>query len=226
MIKEILSVFKSNSYMDRAYQRSFEMLDITQEMFLKAKEVLRNTDTNQLDIDINDEDHKVNKYQREVRKDVFNHLVMSGVAELSSGLVLVSIVIDLERIGDLTKNIVEIAQAHPLKLIGGKFEDELARIESAVEENFALTIKCFKESDEELGRKIVTEYKWVSKSCDSILVSLMKKEDPSLDSGTAVSMALYLRALKRINSHLRNVASSVVNPFHRIGYKPKKNKFK
>ena len=33
-----------------------------------------------------------------------------------------------------------------------------------------------------------------------------------------IAFALYLRFLKRIAAHSRNLASSVVNPFHRIGY--------
>jgi hypothetical protein len=39
-----------------------------------------------------------------------------------------------------------------------------------------------------------------------------------------VSLAMYFRWLKRINSHLRNITTSVVNPFDRIGFEPKKRK--
>lgn len=224
MIKEIISVFRSDSLLDRAYNRSFEMLDLTHEMFLEAKNVLRNTDTNQIDIDINDQDIQVNKFQREVRKDVFNHLLLAGTESLSSDLVLVSIVIDLERIGDLTKNIVEIAQGHPEKLSSALFDEDVKKIEDAVGENFNKTIEAFKNSDEELGRFIVKEYKWVSKLSDEILMKLMKNEDINIKPGSAVALALYIRQLKRINSHLINIATSVVNPFHRIGFKPKKKK--
>ena len=224
MIKEIIAVFKSDSLLVRAFNRSFEMLDITNKMFLEAKDVLRNTDTNEITIDINDEDLKVNKYEREVRKDVFNHLLMEGTDSLSSGLVLVSIVIDLERIGDLTKNIVEIAQGHPDQLTSKVFDEKIVRIENAVTDNFSKTIECFKTSNEDLARFIMKEYKWVSKLSDEILISLIKNEDGDLKSGSAVALALYLRQLKRINSHLMNVSSSVVNPFHRIGFKPKKKK--
>jgi hypothetical protein len=45
MIKEILSVFKSNTLMDRAFQRSYDMLDLTYRMFLQAKEVLKRSVT-------------------------------------------------------------------------------------------------------------------------------------------------------------------------------------
>lgn len=224
MLKELISVFKSDSLLDRAYNRSFEMLDLTHEMFLEAKNVLRNTDSNQIDIDINDQDILVNKFQREVRKDVFNHLTMAGTESLSSDLVLVSIVIDLERIGDLTKNIIEVAQGHPERLSSKKFDEKILEMENAVADNFAQTIEAFKNSDEELGRKIIKEYKWVSRLSDEILMSLMKNEDMEIKSGSAVALALYIRQLKRINAHLINIATSIVNPFHRIGFKPKKKK--
>ncbi len=224
MLKELISVFTSDSLIDRAYKRIFEMLDLTHEMFLEAKEVLRKTDSNQIDYDINDQDLAVNKFQREVRKDIFNHLVMSGTETLASDLVIVSIVIDLERIGDITKNIVEIAQSHPAKLHSNLYDNKVIKIEEAVSENFEQTIKAFKDADEVLGRKIMKEYRWVSRESDEILESLMKDEDKELKASSAVALALYIRQLKRINSHLKNITSSVVNPFHRIGYSVKKKK--
>ena len=224
MLKELISVFNSDSLLDRAYNQSFEMLDLTQQMFIEAKDVLRNTDTNEINIDINDSDSKVNKFQREVRKDVFNHLNMAGTETLSSDLVLVSIVIDLERIGDLTKNIIEVTQGHPERLTSKLFDEKIAEMETAVQENFAKTNEAFKNSDEELGLAIMKDYKWISKASDAILMSLMRNEDVELKAGSAVAMALYIRQLKRINAHLINIASSVVNPFHRIGFKPKKKK--
>ncbi|MEE9431938.1 MAG: PhoU domain-containing protein [Melioribacteraceae bacterium] len=224
MLKELISVFTSDSLLDRAYKRIFEMLDLTHIMFSEAKNVLRHTDSNQIDYDINDQDLAVNKFQREVRKDVFNHLSMSGAETLSSGLVLISIVIDLERIGDITKNIVEIAQSHPARLHSTLFDEKVIEIENAVADNYEKTVRAFKDSDEDLSREIMKEYKWVSKASDEILVGLMQDKDESMKASSAVALALYLRQLKRINSHLKNITSSVVNPFHRIGYKVKKKK--
>ena len=224
MIREILSIFKENTLMDRAYQRSFEMLDLTHKMYIQSKDILRNKDHAQADFDINNEDLAVNKYQREVRRDVFNHLTLTGTDQLSSGLVLVSIVIDLERIGDFTKNIVELAVNHAARLRGGKCEEDLVKIENAVEDSFKRTIECFKNADEEIGRALLKDYKWVSKTTDKCLMDLVNEVDDTIKVGSAVSLALYFRSLKRINGHLRNITTSVVNPFHRIGFKPKKRK--
>lgn len=221
MLKEILAVFKRDSLMEKAYKRSYQMLDITLEMFIKARQVLRHTEDNKLEFDITDQDIEVNKYQREVRRDVFNHLVLSGTDELASGLVLVSIVIDIERIGDYTKNIIEIAQDHAPRLHCGKYEEDLVKIENAVEENFSKTIDCFKTANTAAGLELLAGYKWVSKLSDQCIRSLMKGEDESINIGSAVALTLYIRSLKRIYSHLRNVTTSVVNPFDRIGYKPK-----
>ncbi len=224
MFKELLAVFSNDSLMQRAYVRSYKMLDQTQAMFLQSKEALREKDQKLADISVNDDDHEINKYQKEVRKDVFEHLLLAGTDELASGLVLVSIVIDLERIGDYTKNIVEIASEHSAMLKLGMYDKELVGLENEVTEYFAKASVCFKESDEILGRKLLTEYGSVSRKCDELLMSLLRGEDGTISVSSAVALTLYIRSLKRIYSHLRNIVTSVVNPFHRIGFKPKKKK--
>ena len=222
MFKEWLAIFKKDTLMDRAYQRSYLMLDLTREMFSRAKESLRHLEDNQVNVDICDKDSEINKYEREVRRNVFNHLTVSGAAKLPSGLALVSIIIDIERIGDYTKNIVELALNHPGKLHGGKFEKDLQRVEKALEDNFIKTRDCFESGDDTKALKLLEEYKWLNPICDKILIGLIKEEKKSISCGDAVSLAIYFRWLKRINSHLRNVTTSVVNPFDRIGFQPKK----
>jgi len=221
MLKELFAIFQKDTLMDRAYRRSFLMLDITRSMFLTAMTSLRQTDNSDVEIDIYDKDIEVNRYEREVRRNVFNHLAVGGTEKLPSGLVLVSIIIDIERIGDYAKNMVELAMNHPKRLDGGKFEADLCRVEAAVEEDFTRTRECFERADGDAAQQLLTEYEWVSRVCDHCLFALVKEEDKSIGSGDAVALALYFRWLKRINSHLRNITTSVVNPFDRIGFKPK-----
>ncbi len=222
MLKRWFAIFQKDTMMDHAYHRSFEMFDILREMFTTARESLRHMEDTEIGIDIYDKDLEVNRFEREVRRKVFNHLAVSGPERLPSGLALVSIIIDIERIGDYTKNIVELALNHPGKLHGAKYEEDLQRVEAAVEENLAKTKSCFKSCDEASALELLKKYDWVNPVCDERLMELVKEEDNSIRPGDAVSLALYFRWLKRINSHLRNVITSVVNPFDRIGFKPKK----
>jgi len=58
----------------------------------------------------------------------------------------------------------------------------------------------------------------VSSVCDTIVTSLVRGESRDLDIKTGAAMVMYLRFIKRIHSHLKNIATSIVNPVDRIGY--------
>jgi hypothetical protein len=64
----------------------------------------------------------------------------------------------------------------------------------------------------------------VAKRCDNLMMKLIKQEIDDMDKGSAVAVALYVRYLKRINAHLKNIATSLVNPLERIGYQEAKKK--
>ena len=224
MLKELLAIFKKDSKLDEAFRHSYEMLEITRDMFLKAIRSLRETETKLLDGSVYKQDKKINKFEREVRRDVLQHLTVAGREGLPSGLTLVSIIGDIERIGDYTKNIVELAETHPDKLHAGDNEGDLRRVESAVEEAFLRVRAVLETSDEEAAVSFIEDYIWLNPLCDQRVTQYIRKEDRSVSPGDAVALALYFRYLKRIHSHLRNVATSVYRPFHKIGFVSKKVK--
>ncbi len=224
MLKELLAIFRKDSMLDSAFSRSYEMLDITKQMFLNARRTLRETDTVQLDTSVYELDKKVNKYQREVRKEVLQHLSIAGVESLASGLNLIGIIIDLERIGDYTKNIVEMAESHHAKLDAGAREEDLRKIEVALEEAFDRIRKVLEDSDEEEAKTMIKDYMWINPTCDKYVRGFVQEEDETLSRRSTVALALYFRFLKRIHSHLRNIATTVYRPFHKTGFIPGKAK--
>jgi len=226
MLRELFNLFKEDSLLDEAYRRSYEMLKITGEMFKESKKSLREKDVNQMEIHVYDMDLEVNKYQREVRRNVFNHLVVCGSEDAYSALVLASVVIDIERIGDYTKNMVGLAANHPERLKGYAYEEDLAKIEAAVEDTFTRVPTLIQESDPDAARKLLDEYRWVNSICTQHEQDYVKSADKSVSTTDAVALALYFRYLKRVNSHLRNIATSVVNPFDYIGFTHKLGKDK
>jgi phosphate transport system protein len=222
MWEKLKNIWKSDNLLDEAWKQSFEMLEICNEMFLEAVHVLRETHENKVDEKIRAKDKIVNKYERNVRKNVITHLAVQSPIDLAQGMVLVSIVIDIERLGDYTKNIIGLASMHPEILKGGKLEENLKKIENAVKDQFINTNLCIGKNDQNLAIEILVNNKWVNPLCDTCIESLVKAKDKQITAGQSASLALYIRWLKRINSHLRNITTSVVNPFHRIGFDPKK----
>src|SRR5690625_4624904 len=126
MWKTIRSLFQKDDLYTQALQESYKMLDMDLEMFEASVETLRRSPVGEIPIDIYKMDKQINSYEREVRRKVMTHLSISGPANLSAGLVLVSVVIDIERIGDYAKNIYTLAKSHPARLHGGSLEDEIA----------------------------------------------------------------------------------------------------
>ena len=222
MWEKLKNFWKSDNLLDEAWYNSFEMIKISQEMFLEAVKILRKTHDTTLDEKIKKQDKIVNKYERDVRKKVITHLSLQAPKGLPEGMVLISIVIDIERLGDYTKNIVELASRRKDILKGGKLESDLKKIEEAVKNNFNKTIECIETSNQTNAIELLNKYKWVNPLCDVSLFKLVSEEDKNIAAGQSAALALYFRWLKRINSHLRNITTSVVNPFHRIGFKVRK----
>ncbi len=218
MFKELFSFFKGKNLIEEAYSESLNMLKDAFFMFEAAKKSLRETDSNEVDIDVHKYDKKINKYEREVRKKVLTNLSITGTTFLNPGLVLVSIVVDIERIGDYTKNIAELAMHNKEKLVCGIFEEDIKKIEEMVDKRFKLTIEALEKTDEEKAKEVMEDHKWITSTCDKILFDLIAEKDKSIEAGRSVSIALYARYLKRVASHLTNIATGIVNPFHRIGF--------
>jgi len=218
-LKEIYEIWRKDSSLKQALNDSHAMLERTDRMFHESVQSLRESDTGEIGIDIYEEDQVVNRYQQEVRRKILRHLAITGGVNVVPGLVLTSIVIDIERIGDYTKNIMELAVAHPGKLRAGEYEADVAKIEEAVARIFDGIVSILKTTDKEAARRLIGENVWIRKRCDEIDLDLIKGRDESLGSGDAVAVALHVRYLKRIGAHLLNILSSVVNPFERIGYR-------
>ncbi len=221
MYNKLKEMFKKDSLLNEAEKESLLMLDLGHEMFLDAQECLREREIADMAHKIFEQDIEVNKYERAVRRKVFSHLAVSGNENLTAGLVLITIITDIERLGDYVKNIVELSQYYPRKFKAGKFEEDLIKIEGAIKEMFLTLKDAIRDSDKEKARDLMNNYYWIIKMCDGINNFIISDGEFDLPANNAVTLTLYFRYLKRITAHLINIASSVVNPFYRIGYKEK-----
>lgn len=219
MLRELFEAFRKNSLLAQAFEQSAEMLQLDRNMFRVAVDSLRHSDDSRLPMDIYAADRKINTFEMEVRRKVLTHMAVSSGTDLSAGLILVSIVIDIERIGDYTKNIVDLTLRHPSRLDCNVFEEDISRMEDTVRKAFDALIEAIPQSDSEKAAQVMSEHWWIGKHADDIVYQLLERETEGLRTRDAVAIALYARYLKRISAHLMNTASSIVNPFDRIGFR-------
>ncbi len=218
--KELYELWRRDNLLQQALNESYIMLEDTMKMFKASSKSLRHSKNGEIDIEMNiyEKDRRINKYEQDVRRNVLKHLAITGGANIIPGLILTSIVIDIERIGDYTKNITELAVAHPAKLTCASYEETVQRIENAINDLFDRIVPILKSSDRDGAKALLDSYWWITRESDKLVEGVIQEKDKTLSSGDAAVIALYVRYLKRIGAHLLNIVTGVVNPFEKVGF--------
>jgi len=223
MWKEIKQFWSLDNLLSEAWTMTYEAIKIDAEMFDDAVLNLWGENKKSIQKLIFKKDKLINKYERDIRRKVVTHLSVQGSESIAAGLVLSTVIVDVERIGDYIKNIVDLTEMHPEKLNAGDMNGTLHDIELALKRTFEKAPICIEEGDEDLALDIYTATKEIGRTCDEFIKRLICDDQKKMDCSGVAVFALYFRYLKRINAHLRNIISSVINPYDRIGFKPKKD---
>ncbi|MCP4546962.1 MAG: hypothetical protein GY835_10905 [bacterium] len=214
-------VHKHADLLSEAHSEAVAMLSLDREMFVVVQNSLGQNLSDELLDEIRKKDLELNEAQQDIRRKVFEHLVVAREGDaLVSGLVLTSIVIDLERIGDYSKNIGELVQAFPGRLGFGEYKEFVHEMGQATIELFDLARKALEEQSESAAHECMNKHSALAKRCDDLLERVMAaaKTDDTVGK-SELAIVLVLRYLKRVSAHLKNIASATVAPFPMIGYR-------
>lgn len=217
MFRDFISIFQTDDPLSDMSERFTRMLALTGEMALAAGRIYFDGQT---DGDarqrIYDQDIQVNQLEREIRKLIVAHLsIRLRSADLPHCLFLLSLVKDVERLGDYAKNLSELIE------IGGgppprdEHTGELVAIRASVEQAFRDTPDIVSHGETERAVKLINEGRQIMKRCEALLRRVAQTD---YDARTAVSLALGARYYKRFNGHLLNILSSVVMPLHKLDF--------
>jgi phosphate transport system protein len=159
-------------------------------------------------------DHKVNTLERELRRDLVVHTSVYGAIDTPAVLIYMSIVKDIERIGDYAKNLLDLARdgANLSETPEGTAWRDLAAEISGYIERAA---SAFRTRDEEASRQVLARCGELMASFDRRVSALVRGESGDTQ---AVARALTYRYLKRVVAHLTNTLSAVVMPVDKIDY--------
>ena len=221
MWREILGLIKRHDdLLEEASHDSIDMLVTVKEMFSRVVNVMhREADESALS-DLRKIDWEINSKQRAVRKKVFEHLAISQGEGLLTGLILVSIVIDLERIGDYTKNMADLKEMLPGGIDEEEYSKQVEELVLLTEKLFDQTLEAFRDSNKTAASTAAKNFSEISQTCNRVLKECFSSTAGSpMVPKSMLAVVLVLRYVKRVSAHLHNIASATGGPFHRIGYK-------
>ncbi len=210
MFERLFGSQTPSTLIEAAFRDISTMLEQSGTMFDHAIAALLDNET--LTVDLDDMDDVVDDGERMVRRTVLEHLTVDPSKDLVASLVLVSMVQDVERVGDFARGLSELI---PLARSPreGAFRDRLAKIAQDVRPMFDLCRQGFRDDDAEKSRQVIASH-LATKPALSAYTEDVAGSDLSADM--AVVYASAARILRRISAHLSNVASSVVQPFDRM----------
>ena len=221
IFREIVNLWKSEDLLSQAWDESYKMMMLSNEMFTQAIKYLREGENDETIRMLKKRDVEINTFQRDVRKKVVTHYAISqDIEDLPNGLVLLNMVVDVERLGDYTKNILDLALNHPNIIKSEEFSEDLYHVEQEVISRFSKTLEAIHTQDADVARSMMVSYKETLTSVsDDIVNGCISGEITLGDESKTVSLALYARYLKRIGAHLKNITTVLINPFDAVGYK-------
>ncbi len=159
-------------------------------------------------------DRKINASEREVRRILMTHSAVTGDVDLPLVLAYMSVVKDVERVGDYSKNLYDLAK------LGVDFSaapdgEELRQYREAVGQLIADAADAFESRDVERARSLVAKADGFLDDYDDQVVAQARSDAPAQE---AVPRALFFRFLKRITAHVMNLMTSLILPVDQLDY--------
>lgn|SRR5688572_6449921 len=191
------------------------MLATSSETFRMALDALtRRTDPASIGKTLRKRDRSINKVERMIRRRLIVHAGVRGaLADAPALFVYMSIAKDIERVGDLAKDMWDLAYAGADMSRG-----ELKEIADGVGEKVLRliddTARVFGERDAEAAIDILNASDMDVDYYEAQMLAQMKADN----AADAVALALFYRYATRITAHLMNVLTAVVMPFERLDY--------
>jgi len=220
VFNDLVNIWQKTDLLSEAWDESHEMILLSNKIFVKAIDGLRSGEKTKALKELKKRDKEINDFHRNVRRKVITHYAVRGdTLNIESGLVLINLVVDIERIGDYTKNILDLAIFSSKPIISEEVSESLGLIEEVVLSRFSSTMLVLENRDAEKAQILLNNYrKDLGKVSDSIVHNIVSGSFEIKNNISPASVALYARYLKRIGAHLKNITSVVTNPFEMIGY--------
>ncbi|HEX7098012.1 MAG TPA: PhoU domain-containing protein [Acidimicrobiia bacterium] len=191
------------------------MLATSSETFRMALDALtRRTDPASIGKTLRKRDRSINKVERAIRRRLIVHAGVRGaLADAPALFVYMSIAKDIERVGDLAKDMWDLAAAGA-DMSQGELKEAADQVGEKVLKLIDDTARVFGERDAEAAIDILNASDMDVDHYEAQMLAQMKADN----AADAVAVALFYRYAARITAHLMNVLTAVVMPFERLDY--------
>lgn len=161
-------------------------------------------------------DKHLNELQQSARRGIILHLAASESADMPYALLLMSLVKDVERVGDYAKNLARIPSMTGqvgVPLPDTPLVQEIHRLADEIDAVSRMAPKLYADADGETAARLATEGDARAARLDQLIGEVARSE---VDAGTATRLTLTIRFYKRVQGHFLNVLTCMLVPLDRL----------
>lgn len=218
MLRELLSIFRASDPVGELSQDFKRMLGLSDEMVVTAGQVFFGevSDNDGTRSRLTELDKQLNQFEQTIRRKIFTHLTVHGrETDVSFALSLMSMVKDVERLGDYAKNLAQLGLVDSTLPPEGPATNELKDIRTAIERFSHALPTVFFDSQKEEALASMRHGRELGRRCETLVTQIARS---GYDSGTTTVLVLGTRYYKRVAGHLLNVLSGVLMPLDKLDH--------
>ena len=212
----VMSFFrKGESGLDVVAHRTISMLADARHSFdLASAAVLSGASAADVGTDIRETDDRINRAEQELRGELVTHIAVHGSGDIGSVLSYTLLIKKIERIGDQSKNILDLAE-EGVSLAGQPDTDEMVAIRRAISSMISETADLLTNEDVDKAADFRDRCDVFRRELEATIREYMHSEEPG---SHAVPRAILYRYWKRIVANLGGIVSSVSEPLQNQDY--------
>ena len=161
-----------------------------------------------VETDIRDTVQRISDVEAEIRTELVVHISVQGTSDIGSVLGMTLLIKKIERIGDQTGNVLDLAEAG-VSLAGAEEAAALLEERHVISGLFGEVAELLHEPDEEAFADLEQRAGLLINQNQERIVELFHSERPGYE---AVPRAIYHRYLKRIVANLLGVVRAATDP--------------
>ncbi|TFG65937.1 MAG: PhoU domain-containing protein [Gemmatimonadales bacterium] len=218
MLRELLAAFRSKHPLAEMGANFARMVGLTGESIQEAGQLFFGDSA----IDpaavaqVRQRDVEINALQRTIRRQVVAHLSFETTrGDVPYCLLVISLVKDVERLGDYAKNLSEVRAIHPDPLPDDAIVRELLAARDWITADYHVLSDVLQQTDRVSADRLISEGRVISRQLDALIGKIAAA---GYDGRTAAAIVMGTRFYKRIVGHIINVLTGVVQPLDKLDY--------
>lgn len=219
VLDKLLAILRGDEPLKSTADDFRAMLDTAQGMVLEASAVYWGKEVTPQELTaLYDRDVRIHSRQRSIRMNVIAHLTGPDASDVPYCLLMMSLVKDVERLGDYAKNLTRIhgnTGLEPSDLPDDELVGELREIARCVERLAAAAPDVYESVDRQKAEELTREGRATAARCNELITKISASD---YSSAVAVDLTLATRFYKRLQGHVLNLLSSLLMPLHKLDY--------